>query len=97
MQANPAAVFKSSPAPADPFSDVLYASISTLAPKLKVVEMDSPSAVVEMRASGLISWEWTFIWEEQRYSWRRDIVGMTSERGYTLLVVRIRRDRKSVV
>lgn len=57
--------------------------------KSKSLVLESPPMAdgVEMRSCGRIQWEWKLSYEGVTYRWRKDIVGLGSERGYTLYVV----------
>lgn len=58
-------------------------------PKLRTISLEHPKMETILRNSGGLSWQWEFEWEETKYVWGRDVVGLLgSERGYTLSVVR---------
>ncbi|KAL8277291.1 hypothetical protein RQP46_010360 [Phenoliferia psychrophenolica] len=79
----------------DPSTESLYATLTTLAPDdrgkstLKVVELFSPDTTVELKNTGIgtVNWEWSFVWEESLYFWRRQSASMLGpEKTFTLLV-----------
>ncbi|GAA5824020.1 hypothetical protein JCM5353_007061 [Sporobolomyces roseus] len=58
-------------------------------PKLRTISLEHPKMETTLRNSGGLSWQWEFEWEETKYVWGRDVVGLLgSERGYTLSVSR---------
>ncbi|GAA5924191.1 hypothetical protein JCM1841_006872 [Sporobolomyces salmonicolor] len=82
----------------DPYTSALFGTLfqsppslphATPNPKMRTIKLDSPPAEVVLRNTGGLSWEWSFEWDEARYVWGRDIVGLIGgERGYTLSVAR---------
>jgi hypothetical protein len=71
-------------------SGSVLATARSLNKKLRVVQLDNPPASVEVKATGLLSWEQTFVWEDAQYEWRRDTVfgAAHDQRGFTLSIVR---------
>ncbi|GAA5862104.1 hypothetical protein JCM1840_001645 [Sporobolomyces johnsonii] len=82
----------------DPYTSSLFGTLfqsppslphATPNPKMRTIRLDSPPAEVVLRNTGGLSWEWSFEWDEARYVWTRDIVGLIGgERGYTVSVAR---------
>lgn len=75
--------------PTDPWTDdTLYASLSILGPKLQLVTFEAPEALVEIKNSGNLGWEWSFEFEEHKFKWERSATSLLGgDRAYTLSVV----------
>lgn len=64
------------------------ASLTTETFKKRVVELHNPPLSLEVKATGLINWEFSFDWEGYRFFWRKDILGMSGKsKGFTLYLV----------
>ncbi|KAK4703877.1 hypothetical protein P7C70_g2333, partial [Phenoliferia sp. Uapishka_3] len=79
----------------DPETESHAATLSVLPPDdkgkltLDVIELISPPATVEFKNSGIgtLNWEWSFVWEDSLYFWRRGSASLLgAEKVYTLLV-----------
>lgn len=61
---------------ADPSTEAHHATLTTLPPdekgksNLKVVELISPEATIELKNTGSLSWEWSFV--SLSVSWGRE-------------------------
>ncbi|KAF7321450.1 hypothetical protein MKEN_00665500 [Mycena kentingensis (nom. inval.)] len=58
----------------DPLSQALLATATAPSPtsKTKVLELINPSATVELRYTGTISFRWSFSFEDHQFEWRRE-------------------------
>lgn len=52
---------------ADPSSESLLATATSVNAKHKTIELYNPTSLVEMRFTGLLNFRWTFFWEEYAY------------------------------
>lgn len=80
----------------DPWTDdTLYATLSILGPKLRLVTFEAPEALVECKNTGNLGWEWSFAFELHMYKWERSATSLLGgDRAYTLSVVS--RSRRAV-
>lgn len=69
----------------DPLSGgILSSTTTTSANRTRMVQLHNPEATIELRNKTLISFEWSFRWEDVRYSWHRDRESIsTRNSGYT--------------
>lgn len=56
--------------------------------KMALIELKHPTVPVEFKLSGRFSWQWSFSWEDEVYTWKRDTTATGKVTGYTLFVSR---------
>ncbi|KAF7298153.1 hypothetical protein HMN09_01036900 [Mycena chlorophos] len=58
----------------DPLSEALLITVNapSATSKVKVLELSNPSATVELKKVGTISFKWAFVWETHELEWRRE-------------------------
>lgn len=75
--------------PADPWTDdTLYASLTVLGPKLRLVTFVSPDSTAELKNVSTFGWCWSFELEDHKFVWERAATSLLgADRSYTLSVV----------
>ncbi|KAJ7072525.1 hypothetical protein C8F01DRAFT_1104263 [Mycena amicta] len=58
----------------DPLSEALLVTATgpSAASKIKVLELSNPSATVELKHTGTLSFRWSFKWEDHEFEWKRE-------------------------
>ncbi|TNY24401.1 hypothetical protein DMC30DRAFT_166262 [Rhodotorula diobovata] len=53
-------------------------------PKVRLVSLEAPAAELRVRNKPGLTWSWETEWEGSKYTWGRDVAGLSGSRGYTL-------------
>jgi hypothetical protein len=74
----------------DPLSGSSLVTVESVVPnKLRSIKLHNPEAVIELKNKTLLSFDWSFKWQDMKFSWNRSRDALsTRDDGYTLKVSR---------